>query len=54
MYGLKPVAFNLPVVNQVSCYPRSENPDLHPTDMDPSAGTPDQGHPSVEARTITA
>jgi glutamate racemase len=26
-------------------FPGFENPDLHPTDEDPSAGTPDPGHP---------
>src|ERR1035438_5567884 len=29
----------------VRCFPRSENPDLHPTDDDLSVGTPDLGHP---------
>jgi protoporphyrin/coproporphyrin ferrochelatase len=28
------------------CFPRSENPDLHPTDEDLSVGTPDLGHPN--------
>jgi 4-hydroxy-3-polyprenylbenzoate decarboxylase len=33
-----------------SKYPRSENPDLHPTDEDQSAGTPDLGHPDSLGR----
>ena len=32
-------------LNWLPAYPRSENPDLHPTDEDLSVGTPDLGHP---------
>ena len=34
------------LAQQASCFPRYENPDLHPTDEDLSVGTPDLGHPS--------
>ncbi len=32
--------------------PRSENPDIHPTDEDLSVGTPDLGHPTEQAQAL--